>query len=219
MQKNFLGILRLKLVDFWNSLLTEKSWNLLIELSKEKFKFIVIGGWGTYLWTKLHKSKDVDIALIDIKDLNFLKKRYNLKKNDRLRKYEISFDEIDVDVYVPYFSKLSIPVEDLKEYTTKVEGLTVVKPEALLILKQGAEIERGKSVKGIKDQIDIITLVFFVDMNIKFYLRLLKKYKLEDYFSRLKRIVHNFKDYQYLNLNPREFKLKKKEIVKKLNNV
>jgi len=44
---------------------------------------------------------------------------------------------------------------------------------------------------------------------------LLKKYNL-DYLKRLKDIITRFKDIKYLNLNPREFKLKKKEILEKL---
>ena len=114
------------MADFWNSLLTEKSWNILIRISKEPFKFIIIGGWATYLWTKQHKSKDIDIALKDIKEIDYLKNNYNLKKNDNLKKYEIVFDNIDLDIYVPYFSKLSIPIEDLNEFSTKIE---VFKPK------------------------------------------------------------------------------------------
>ncbi|MBI4452720.1 hypothetical protein HY637_04785 [Candidatus Woesearchaeota archaeon] len=202
--------------EFWNSLLTEKSWNLLIKISKEPFKFIVIGGWAVYLWTKLHKSKDIDIALTDIKELDYLKQKYTLKKNDNLKKYEIIFDEIDLDIYVPYFSKFPIPVEDLAACTAKTEGLTVLKPETLLILKQGAELERKESVNGTKDQIDIMALLFYADINIKNYFNLLKKYKLENYFQRLKSIINNFKEYSYLELNPRQFKLKKKELMKRL---
>ncbi len=216
MPKTFSKPWRSKLAEFWNSLLTEKSWKVLIDISLEHFEFIVIGGWAAYLWTGLHKSKDLDIALTDIKSVNFLKQKYNLKKNDRLKKYEISFDEIDVDIYVPYFSELPIPIEDLKQYSTKIENLNVVNPEILLILKQGAELDRGKSVKGEKDRIDIMTLLFFTDVDFKFYLSLLKKYKLEPYFAKLKEIIADFKDYCYLNLNPREFKLKRDKILKRL---
>lgn len=179
----------------------------------------MIGGWAAYLWTKLHKSKDIDIALIDINDIDYLKNKYNLKKNDRLKKYEINFDEIDLDIYVPHYSKLAIPIEDLKNYTAKIEGFTVVKPEALIILKQGAEEDRENSVKGIKDQIDIITLFFFTDIDFKLYFNLLKKYKIERYFIRLKNMIKNFREYEHLNLNPREFKLRKKEILEKLRKI
>ena len=124
-------------MEFWNSLLTEKSWNILQDL-KNKFDFILIGGWANYLWTKTHKSKDIDI-IIDLKTLYKIKNEYKLIKNDRLKKYEIKFDEIDIDIYVPYYSKLSLPIEDLGNYFTAVEGFKVVIPEVLLILKQGAE--------------------------------------------------------------------------------
>lgn len=204
------------MAEFWNSLSTEKSWDVLVQFSKEPIKFIVIGGWATYLWTKLHKSKDIDIAIADIKNMDYLKYKYNLKKNDSLKKYEIQFDEIDLDIYVPYFSKLALPVEDLGKYTGKIEGFTALKPEALLILKQGAEIERRESVKGAKDQIDIMGLLVYTDFNAKFYFEILKKYKLENYFQSLKKIISNFKDYEYLNLDPREFKKRKIEVVEKL---
>ncbi|MBI2128718.1 hypothetical protein HYU07_00615 [Candidatus Woesearchaeota archaeon] len=203
-------------MEFWNSLLTEKSWNILVELNKKPFKFIVIGGWAAYLWTRLHKSKDLDIALTDLKQLEYLKENYNLKKNDNLKKYEISFEEIDVDIYAPFFSKLAIPVEDIKSYSTKVENFNVVIPEVLLILKQGAEIDREKSVKGGKDRIDIMTLLCFTDVNFKKYFELLKKYKIEHFKYRLIEIIRNFKDMQYLELNPRQLKLKKSKILDEL---
>ena len=200
-------------MEFWNSLLTEKSWNILLELSKEPFDFILIGGWAAYLWTNLHKSKDVDIVLEDIQALDYLKKKYNLKKNDNLKKYEIQFEEIDVDIYVPFYSKLAIPAEEIKKYATRIKGLKVVKPEALLILKQGAELERKESVKGNKDRVDIMTLLAYSEINFKEYNAMLKEYKLEHFLPRLKTIVKTFKDIQYLNLNPRQFKLKKEQIL------
>lgn len=203
-------------MEFWNSVLTEKSWNILLELNKEPINFILIGGWAAYLWTNLHKSKDVDIALEDFKALNYLKKKYNLKKNENLKKYEIQFEEIDVDIYVPFYSKLAIPVEEIKKHATKIKGIKVVKPDALLILKQGAEIERKESIKGGKDQIDIMTLLIYSEIDFKTYKKLLKEYKLEHFLPRLKHIIKTFKDIQYLDLNPRQFKLKKKEILAKI---
>jgi len=203
-------------MEFWNSTLTEKSWNILLEINKKPFKFIVIGGWAAYLWTKLHKSKDLDIVLKDMQDLDYLKQNYALKKNDNLKKYEISFEEIDVDIYVPFFSKLSIPVNDIKNYTTKIEGIEVVSSELLLILKQGAEFDRAGTIKGNKDQIDIIALICFTNVDFKKYNDILKKYKLEHFRARLKQIIINFKDIKYLDLNPRQFKLKKEELLKKI---
>jgi len=141
-------------MEFWNSLLTEKSWNLLIELRKKPIRFVVIGGWAIYLHTNAHKSKDIDIIIEGYKDLDWLKMNYDLRKNDRLRKYEIKQEEIDIDIYMPFFSKLGLPVEDLLKETEKIEGFEVVNPEALLILKQAAEKERRGSVKGMKDKLE-----------------------------------------------------------------
>lgn len=203
-------------MEFWSELITKKSWEILLKFKKEPIKFIVIGGWADYLWTKLHKSKDIDIAITDLKDLDYLKNKYDLKKKDRLNKYEIIIDEIDIDIYVPYYSKLAIPVEDLDKYTSIIENLKVVLPHALLILKQGAELDRKDTVKGLKDQIDIMTLLMYSEVDFKEYDKLLKKYKLEEFRKRLKFIINNFKDLKYIGLNPREFKLKKRELLEKI---
>ena len=206
-------------MEFWNNTLTEKSWKILLELKEKNFDFIVIGGWAAYLWTNLHKSKDIDIVIRDFKDLNFLKKNYELIKNDNLKKYEIKIEEIDIDIYAAFFSELTIPADEIKKYTSKIKNFEVVKPEALLILKQGAELDREKSVKGEKDRIDIMTLVLNADVNFKEYFNLLKKYKIEHFYKRLKKIILSFKEIKYLNMNPREFKLKKEKVMKRLENV
>ena len=122
-------------MEFWNSLLTEKSWKVLQQLKKANFRFIVIGGWAAYLWTKQHKSKDLDIVIPEIKDLSLLKEKYLLVKNDHLKKYEIKFGEIDLDIYLPYYSQLSLPFKVICRNTAKIESFEVVSPEVLLILK------------------------------------------------------------------------------------
>lgn len=184
--------------------------------SKKPFRFIVIGGWAAYLWTKNHKSKDIDIIIPDFKDLAYLKDNYDLRKNDNLKRYEIKFGEIDLDIYIPYYSKLTLPIEDIKNETTKIENIEVVNPEILLILKQGAEIEREKSAKGLKDRIDIMTLILFSEVNFEKYLKKLEKYNLIHFVVRLEKIVSNFREIKYLELNAREFKLKKEKILENL---
>ena len=200
-------------MEFWSELLTQKSWTVLLDLKKRPFAFIVIGGWAAYLWTRLHKSKDVDIVLRTMEDLRFLKENYELKKNDRLKKYEIAFGDIDVDIYVPYYSALAIPAQDLHTLTSSIEGITVVIPEALLILKQGAELDRADSVKGSKDRVDIMALLCFCDIDFGKYNRLLARYRLETYRRRLQTIIRGFDDLRYLGLTPRQYKLKKKALL------
>jgi len=199
--------------EFWNSLLTEKSWKILQELNK-KYNFILIGGWAVYLLTNQLKSKDIDIV-INLKELEKFKQE-KLTKNSQLKRYEIKIQEVDIDIYVDYFSELAIPAEDIKNYTFKVQGFTIAKPEILLILKQLAYKERKNSVKGEKDKIDIISLLLFSDMDFKNYNKILKKYKIDFYFDELIKIIKTFKDYQSVNLNPREFKIKKNKLLSKL---
>lgn len=186
------------------------------ELKKEKFRFIVIGGWAVYLWTKQHKSKDIDIILPELKDLEKIKQRYVLKKNDHLKKYEVLFEEIDLDIYVPYYSQLTLPIEDISKETTTIESFEVLIPEILLILKQGAEINRKECVKGQKDRIDIMTLLCYTPINLKKYRELLKKYNLLFYRHRLKEIIQSFKDIRFLNLSFKEYIQIKKKIVAEL---
>ena len=200
-------------MEFWNSQLTEKSWKLLQEL-KKKYDFVLIGGWATYLWTKQQKSKDIDIV-VGIKELQKLKAE-NLSKNDNLKKYEIKTEEIDIGIYVSYFSKLAIAPEKLKKYARKLEGFNVVSPEALIILKQGAYEDRKNSVKGEKDTIDILSLLFFTNVDFKSYNSILKEHSLNNYKTRLIGLLKNFKDYNSLNLTPMEFKIKKKLIFDEL---
>lgn len=202
--------------EFWSEIVTERSWQVLLGL--KGFEFILIGGWAAYLWTRMHKSKDVDIVLKDFGALDHLKQNYTLRKNERLRKYEIKIGEIDVDIYVPFFSKLAIPPEELGEYTSKLEGLTVVVPEALLVLKQAAEIERRGSLKGEKDAIDIMALLLTCHVDFGKYRGILKKYGHAGFSQELLSLISNFdlKNLRYLGVNPRTFKLKKLEILRRL---
>ena len=201
--------------EYWHDIVTEKSWNILKGLTG-KFDFILIGGWAAYLWSRGLKSMDIDI-IVDFSNLDKLKKEYDLRKNDSLKKYEIKIEEIDIDIYIPYYSKLTIPAEDiLKEKAENIEGFSVISKEMLLLLKQGAEQERGMSEKGEKDRFDIFGLLLYCDINYKKYYQLLNKYGKESYFGRLISLIKNFREYKYFEMTPRQFRLKKEEILKKL---
>lgn len=203
-------------MEFWNSLLTEESWRILQELNK-KYEFTLIGGWAVYLWTKQQKSKDIDIA-VGINELQKFKQE-KLAKNDRFKKYEIKIGEIDIDIYVSHFSKLAIPAEDIEKYSSSVEGFRAALPEALLVLKQGAWLDRKYSAKGEKNRIDIASLLFFTDIDFRRYNTMLKKYRLEHYIDELILLVRGFMDYDSLSLTPREFKLKKKSVIESLKKI
>ena len=164
----------------------------------------------------MHKSKDIDVIIPDFNELEILKQKYFLKKNDNLKKYEIQIDEIDIDIYLPHYSELTLPFKTILANTTKIEGFETVIPEVLLILKQGAELNRGESVKGQKDRIDIMTLLCYAEIKFDKYRKILSENKLDDFRLRLKEIIKTFSDLKHLNMNVKEYSKVKKELLKRV---
>ncbi len=203
-------------MEFWNDIAIEKSWKVLIGLKKE-IDFILIGGWACYLLTRTIKSKDIDI-IVGFEELEILRRKYSLKKTPFLKKYEALIEGISIDIYVPFYSDLAVPPEEIQKSSILIEGFRIPEPEILLILKQQAELARKDSVKGQKDRVDIINLLMNSEINLKRYLKLLQKFKLISYRNRLKEIILSAsKEFQYLGIqNPRKIKLWKKEILGRL---
>lgn len=198
-------------MTYYHDLITEKSWKFLQQFQRD-YKFILIGGWAAYLYSKSLKSRDIDIVC-DYEELEKLKLKYELIKNERLKKYEFHAGEFDVDIYVPFYSDLGIPVEDLQNLTRNIEGFRVLEPEILLILKQKAFIDREGSLKGEKDKLDIIALAKILQdtRGFKKYDELLKKYNLDFYRTELQRILQETKSAPELGLNEHQFaKIKSK---------
>lgn len=192
----------------YHDLFTEKSWQVLKEL-KGKYHFVLIGGWAVYLYTHLLKSKDIDI-IVPYEMLHQLRAHYDLYKNGRLKKYEIHIDEIDVDIYVPFFSNLGIPAEEVTLHSTVIEGFTLPQKEMLLILKQKAWGERKGSLKGEKDELDIIGLASG-ELEWKKYLKLLSHYYLSSYAKDLSELLSSRTETKELNINAHQYaKLKKR---------
>ena len=191
------------MAEFWHEVLTRASWEMLKELSK-KYEFVLIGGWAVFLWTGRLKSKDIDVV-VDFKALEQMREEFALVKNERLRKYEVSFEKFDIDVYVPFYSRLALPLEELK--VVKLQGIRTVSAEELLILKQGAERARRGSVKARKDAIDILALLLYSGFDWERYAKLLRKHEL-DYAKELEKVVKEFdmRDLKYLDMNFKQFR-------------
>ncbi|MBI2176503.1 hypothetical protein HYU40_04145 [Candidatus Woesearchaeota archaeon] len=199
-------------MEYWHDLVTEKSWKLLQQL-KGKFKFALIGGWAVYLLARAQKSKDIDI-IVDMGTLQRIKNSYDLRKNDALRKYEIKVDEVDVDIYVPFYSRLAIPLEKIE--SIKIEGFDVARPEELLVLKQSAEMDRGHSEKGEKDRVDIMSLLLNSAVDFHRYKQVITENKKAELITRLLELVRGFNEYKYFNITLPEFKRRKLKLVDEL---
>ena len=201
-------------MEYYKDLITEKSFKILQNL-KRKYKFILIGGWAVFLYTHSLKSKDIDMV-IEYEELEKLRREFTLNKNDRLKKYEIVVDEIDIDIYLPFYSDPGIPAEEIKKYTQNLEGFLVPKPEILLILKQKAYLERLGSPKAEKDKIDILSLFKAIDLDFEFYKKILKKYDLKNYLEELKNLLRTTTNVSELGLNQFRYARFKKKILEQL---
>jgi hypothetical protein len=196
-------------MEYYHDLITEKSFQILQDLRK-KYQFILIGGWATFLYTKGLKSKDIDI-IVEYKELEKLKNDFSVFKNERLKKYEIKIEEIDIDIYLPFYSQLGLPIEEIKNYTQSQEGFIVPWPEILLILKIYVFDQRKNSAKGQKDLLDIFSLLKSNLINWRKYREIIKKYRLSHLNDDLKNLVSSVKPLAELNLNEQAIaKLKKK---------
>jgi len=138
---------------------TKESFGFLLSLA-HSHRFVLIGGWAAYLHTRTQKSRDVDIV-VDFNGLLRLQAEFPVQKNERLRKYEIKKGDFDVDVYAPNFSRLSYPLPELLLHHDEKDGIAVATVPQLLLLKIGAYIDRKGSIKGMKDEVDIISLLYY----------------------------------------------------------
>ena len=200
--------------QYWHDNITDKSYQALQEL-KNKFDFILIGGWAVYLWTKKMKSKDIDIV-VDYNELGKLKEKYHVIKNERLKKYEIKLGEFDIDIYLPHYSKIGFPLEKINNYTQNLEGFTVPKIEILLLLKLFAYQDRKSSIKGEKDKIDIISMLDSVEIDWRLFKKINQDYKINLY-NEIKEIITSADKIQELGINNQAMSKLKKDILQKIN--
>lgn len=198
--------------DYYNDLITEKSWKTLQEL-QHKLKFVLIGGWAVYLYTHSLKSKDIDI-IVDFDQLDKLRNDFDVVKNERLKKYEARREEVQIDVYLPRYSNIGVPVEKVLGETKSIGGFKVLSPEAMLILKQLVFKERGLSAKGMKDRLDIISLLSLANVDFDRYFKLTKKWNLDTLPSDLWQLVKTTVKIPELSINEHKWGQKKKELGK-----
>ena len=194
-------------MQFYHDTVTQQSFDLLQDL-RRRYNFILIGGWGVWVWTNALKSKDIDIA-VDFKQLAKLKTDWPLTKNERLSKYEIKLPEIDVDIYVSHYSNPGLPVERLVAYAVSQSGFTVARPEALLVLKQHAYAERQGTPKGEKDKLDMLSLLMWSQFEMPLYKKIAAASG-RDLASALRTVLQSVVAAPELGLNPHQYSRLKK---------
>ena len=202
-------------MDYYSELVTQKSWQLLTELRKN-FSFILIGGWAVFLYTQALKSKDIDLVL-EFSELEKMRQKFPLSKNERLKKYEVRVEEVEIDLYLPFYSNPGLPAEEIKKWTQGLEGFLVPQKEVLLILKIQAYLARKGAVKGRKDLIDILSLLKLVDFNWPVFKKLARDYRLNHFLKELAALLRENFSVEELGLNRHQFSRLKKKWLAALN--
>lgn len=190
-------------MQYYHELVMQKSWEELTAL-RAKIEFILIGGWAVFLYAKTLKSKDIDI-IVDYSQLPVLARHYQLNKNDRLHKYEAVKGEVQIDIYLPHFSQLGIPVEEVIKQTTSLEGFTVIEINMLFALKLFTLSQRGRTPKGRKDFLDLISLFTADQCDRQVIQGHLKKYKLQLTLVSFSELLQETSDLPELGLNQHRF--------------
>lgn len=201
-------------MNFYHNLVTDKSWQALTEL-KQKYQFILIGGWAVFLYTKALKSKDIDLVL-EFSELDKLRSEFSVSKNDRLKKYEARREEIEIDIYLPFYSNPGIPAEEIKKLTVSQEGFILPEKEALALLKQKALVEREASFKGRKDLVDLLSLFLLTDFDWQRYCSLANKFQLQEQVKEIIGILKKTTKVDKLDLNVHQFARLKRQILAKI---
>jgi len=198
-------------MSFYHNLITGKSWQALVDL-KKGYQFILIGGWAVFLYTRTLKSKDIDLVM-DFDELEKMRDEFAVSKNERLRKYEARKEEVEIDIYVPFYSNPGIPAEEIKKFTTKIEGFEVPEKEMLTLLKQKALLNRQDSVKGRKDLADLVSLFKSADFNWRKYDNLVKEFQLKKEAEDVALIIKKTVKIEEIDLNVHQMARLKKKIL------
>jgi len=201
-------------MEYYHDLVTQQSWQELQKL-QHLIRFTLIGGWAVYLYTKALKSKDIDI-ICQFDQLPILKRHYELNKNDRLKKYEARKETVQIDIYLPHYSNLGIPAEDLMEHSQAWEGFNLLGPNFLAALKLNLLTQRGRTAKGRKDFLDFVTLFMTQKCNLKEIQRIIRQYNLLPSLKVLKELLKEESRVDELNLTTHQFAKIKKEILAQL---
>lgn len=171
---------------------------------------MLIGDWATYVYSKSLKSKDIDV-IVSFDKLEYLSKHYELNKNERLKKYEARREEVQIDIYLPHYSKIGIPVEDLLKKTLNLDGFVVVEINYLVALKMFTLGERGNSTKGRKDFIDVVSLLKTGSGNLQAIAGVIAKYKLEKALENFRQVLRETHQLPELKLNKQAFSRLKRD--------
>lgn len=126
---------------------------------------LVIGGVAVYLHQQKHTlpvkpeyTHDGDFLISQV-SYSTLRDIEEVTPNPRLSKSQIIKNGYEFDIYVERHHKLAVPFDEAVQETEVIDGIRVVSPRHLLLLKLDAAIDREHTSKGDKDNRDIIKIL------------------------------------------------------------
>jgi len=128
---------------------------------------ILIGGWATFVRVGGEISLDIDLITSQQSRHKIEQMMTDLSSsnNHQGRKLRATFDDVHLDIYLPFESqlgsKLRLKVEVLAEYPDELsfEKWTLLRVEAHIATKMAALLDRHSSEKGQKDAREILALL------------------------------------------------------------
>jgi hypothetical protein len=128
---------------------------------------ILIGGWATFVRVGGEISLDIDLVTSQLSrhKLEQIVTDLSPSNNHQGRKLRATFDDVHLDIYLPFESqlgsKLRLKVEVLAEYPDELsfEKWTLLRLEAHIATKMAALLDRHSSEKGQKDAREILALL------------------------------------------------------------
>lgn len=202
-------------MEYYHDIIAQQSLQYLQELRRD-FDFILIGGWAVFLYTQALKSKDIDI-IVEYSELGKMKQKYQVIKNERLKKYEIKTGQFDIDIYLPDYSDLGIEINEIKKNTVSRQGFNVPQLEILFLLKLYTWSQRRGSVKGRKDELDIFSLVMLSEFSWPRYLELIEKFQFEKIHQVFVSLLKETRAIPEFNINEQKIARIRKKIFKEID--
>lgn len=209
----------------WDEDLMLKSFEFLKRLKVLDMDMVLIGGWAVYFLTQYHMSRDIDFIL---QDREFWKLRTYIlglggrEKASGLKKTGFSIEDVKLDVYCESKSALAIPIDEIyqKQLFVVIEGVKILKPEHLLILKLKAAEARGHSMKGLKDRCDILALCLKTDLDFSVFKAICQDHFMADMPQKLEELILSCqKEFNYVmqkEIIPSKLKRTKKDLINRL---
>lgn len=151
--------------DYYPPEATTQSRKVLQEVCALVPDSVLIGGWGTWVRLRGAMSHDIDL-IVSRADLAILSRGVgDLSESTHLagRKWRASYQDVHLDLYVPYQSRLgqrlALRVEHLVGYAEHVDGWHVLAEPAHVATKFAALLDRPDSLPGEKDRHEIVELL------------------------------------------------------------